>query len=81
LGEKPSSYFSKLENRNYTNKTMSELKTEDGTTVTEQKEILNMQKNFYENLYKEKSVEVDDCTLFDKLQSSDIPLLSETAKK
>lgn len=51
-GEKNSKYFLNLEKRNYTNKTIKELTKEDGTRVTDPKEILNQQKDFYEKLYQ-----------------------------
>lgn len=51
LGEKPTKYFLNLENRNYTNKTISKLIDEDGKEYTETKDILNLQKDFYKKLY------------------------------
>ena len=51
LGEKPSKYFFNLENRNYTNKTMTKIIEHDGTEHTETNEILKCERQFYENLY------------------------------
>jgi exonuclease III len=77
LGEKPSSYFLNLENRNHINKTIVELKKEDGTVITGKNEILKTQKLFYEKLYSCQNEEVDDATFFEKLNPEDIPTLSE----
>ena len=52
LGEKPSSYFFKLENRNYTDKVMSKLIDENNEELTDTKDILEFQKQYYKNLLK-----------------------------
>lgn len=54
LGEKPSSYFFKLENRNYTDKVMSKLIDENNEELTNPSEILEFQKQYYKNLYKDQ---------------------------
>ena len=54
LGEKPSKYFLKLENRNFTNKVMTKLVDEDGSEYYHSKDILNYQRSFYEKLYSEQ---------------------------
>ena len=51
-GEKPTSYFCHLENRNYTNKTINSLVIENGNELFDGHAIINEQKRFYENLYK-----------------------------
>jgi len=66
LGEKPTSYFSNLENRNHANKTIFQLLNDDGSSTTDRKEILNKQKTFYENLYTEKNEDVEDNLFFAK---------------
>ncbi|MCG7878665.1 MAG: reverse transcriptase domain-containing protein [Candidatus Thiodiazotropha endolucinida] len=50
-GEKPTKYFCSLESRNYINKIIPKVVKDDGTSVTDQEEILNEVKNFYKNLY------------------------------
>ena len=60
LGEKPSKYFFNLENTNYTNKTTTKIIEHDGTEHTETNEILKCQRKFYENLYNEYSVDLDE---------------------
>ena len=52
FGEKPSRFFSNLENRNRVNKNISEIVTEQ-KTITKQSEILEEVKNFYDQLYKQ----------------------------
>ena len=51
-GEKPSSYFCKLESRNFTSKIIPQLELGNGDKIYDQSQILIETKNFYENLYK-----------------------------
>ena len=50
-GEKSTKFFLQLEKSTYTNKTIKKLEKEDSTSITDQKEILEYIKQFYENLY------------------------------
>ena len=59
LGEKPTKYFLNLENRNYQEKVIQYLIDENGEEVYGTKDILEVQKNYYKNLYKE-AIEIDD---------------------
>lgn len=59
LGEKPTSYFLHLENRNFTSKVINKLVDENGFENTETKNILDCQRNFYINLYDD-AILVDD---------------------
>ena len=52
-GEKPSKYFCKLEERNYTSKTIHKLDI-DGRQVTDSAEIRLQQASFYEKLYTQE---------------------------
>lgn len=57
-GEKSNDYFLRLEKRNRIKKNMSRLQRPDGSITTDPKEILVLQKHFYETLYtseKEKN--------------------------
>ena len=56
-GEKISKYFCNLEKRNYVSKHMSNMINEDGNILTDQKDIKEHVKNFYEALYKEQKNE------------------------
>jgi hypothetical protein len=51
--EKNSAYFFNKEKANYQIKNISTLHKEDGTVVTEQKEIMNCQYQFYKSLYSQ----------------------------
>ena len=53
-GEKSSKYFCNLENRNYTDKAMPAIESENGDLLTNQTDIINEVKTFYKNLYEEK---------------------------
>lgn len=58
-GEKGTKYFCNLENRNYVEKSMESLILEDGTEVTNIKDIMNAQNEFYHNLYTTKQPKID----------------------
>ena len=51
-GEKATNYFCNLENRNYTNRTVSFLEKQTEETIYKQEDILKEVTNFYSNLYK-----------------------------
>ena len=59
-GEKPSKYFCSLEKFYYTEKTIRKLTRQDGQVITDQKEILNEVKGYYQNLFKNKDSEIDE---------------------
>lgn len=59
LGEKPTHYFLNLESRNFTNKVMTKLIDENGKERTGTEEILEEQRKYYKNLYKEE-IEIED---------------------
>ena len=54
--EKPSTYFLNLEKRNYIKKSIPSLYTVDGKKITDSKDILLQQHDFYSNLYASKGV-------------------------
>ena len=51
-GEKPTKYFFNMERRNYNKKTITELTVAGGTTISNDDDILEEIRRFYENLYK-----------------------------
>jgi len=55
-GEKNSKYFLGLEKRNYKNKCISKLINDNGKEITDHDQILKMEKEFYEELFKSKSI-------------------------
>ena len=79
LGEKPTKYFFGLENRQYTNKVMNKITDSNGVEHTDTQDILNCQKQFYENLYDEIPVLEND-SLNDILGDNEDKLLDEEAQ-
>ena len=59
FGEKPNKYFLNLENKNRINKNISEIKLENGETITNQGKILDELKNFYSTLYQQTAPQGD----------------------
>ena len=57
-GEKATKFFLNLEKRNYINKTIHRLNV-DGQIITDPKEILLAQKNFYKRIYSSKATKSD----------------------
>ena len=81
LGEKPSNFFFNLENRNYANKTMTKIIENDGTEHTEMNEILKCQQQFYENLYNDYSVDLDERSIGSVIGENENKLSNEDAEK
>lgn len=78
-GEKSNQYFLRMESRNKAIKKQSKLCRQDGTYTTNSKEILQMQAHFYEDLYKEKPIEMDKISQY--LKNVETPCLSEEEKE
>ena len=53
-GEKPSFFFINLEAKHFTNKTIPKLVNESGNVITDQNQILQEAKIYYENLYSKR---------------------------
>lgn len=62
-GEKPTKYFCGLEKHNYITKTMHKLEKEDGTILTEQRDILKETETFYKHLYSNRDSTLDNVDL------------------
>ena len=60
FGERSSKYFLNLERRNYENKCITSLRKENGSSITDPKEILKEQKRFYQFLYSSQNPQVND---------------------
>ena len=54
LGEKPSGYFLNLENRNFMDKVITKLIDVNGEEHRNSPGILNLQKQYYQDLYKDE---------------------------
>ena len=61
-GEKPTAFFFNLEKRNYNRKSIKKLEGAEGTTLTNEDEILNEIETFYKQLYNSG---LDENDLFD----------------
>ena len=75
--EKPTQYFCKLESYNNASKIIPKLEQNDGSFLTNQVDILNQAKLFYQQLYSSKDDELIDVNLSDDFLniSNDIPKL------
>ena len=74
-GEKPTAFFFNLEKRNYNRKSIKKLEGADGTTLTNEDEILNEIETFYKQLYNSGLDENDLFDLF--VQSPETPKLQD----
>ena len=81
LGEKPSKYIFNLEIRNYANKAMTKIIENDGIEHTETNEILKCQRQFYENLYNDYSVVLDERSIGSVIGENENKLSNEDAEK
>ena len=70
--ERPSKYFLNLEKRNFCRKTIYRLELDNGTIISDPKEILQAEKEFYEKLYT-SSIEPD----LEYVQNTDVPQISK----
>ena len=75
-GEKPSKYFLSLENRNFTSKIIPKLIGENGSVISDQREILSETSKFYRQLYTEQS-NTENVNLEDLFKNINTPKLSE----
>ena len=78
-GEKPTAFFFNLEKRNYNRKSIKKLEGLEGTTLTNEDEILNEIEAFYKQLYNSGLDENDLFDLF--VQSLKTPKLQGTTEK
>ena len=77
-GERNNKYFYSLEKRNYSRKLVSKLKLNDGSFTTNQFEILEEQKTFYQSLYQSQlstDQDIHDGDIF--LNLNNIPTLAD----
>ena len=78
-GAKPSKYFCSLEKRNFVNKNIVKVVNDKNETVTNQEEILNEIKLFYQVLYQNK--ELEEVSLSTVLNDNTVPKLSDEQKQ
>ena len=67
----PTNFFCNLEKNNYTSNIAPKLETNNGEIVTDQHEILNETKIFYEDLYVSKDSQLINIDLFEIFRSFD----------
>lgn len=79
--EKPTQFFCNLEKFNYMSKIIPKLQKENGTIVTNQQDILQEFKSFYEDLYASKENTLIDIDLFDLFRNIEIPKLDNYESK
>lgn len=74
-GERNTKFFHNLEKRNHNVKNISKLITADNTELTNEKEILQYEKDFYQHLYSTTCTEIQADNIF--FNNSSIPQLSK----
>lgn len=76
FGERPNRFFLNLEKRKAKANTFSVALTDDGRSTSDPREILQLTRNFYDNLYSLNSVDLAPLDSFD-WKSLDIPQISK----
>ena len=76
-GEKNTKYFLNLEKRNYNIRHIKKLVTANGVEITDPLKILNEEKQFYQNLYRARSVESSNDDLFEKVKMPQLNTLDK----
>ena len=76
LGEKPSGYFLNLENRNFMDKVITKLVDTNGEEYNNSTDILNLQKKYYHDLYKDE-INIDDVPINDLIGENSCKLNNE----
>ena len=80
-GEKPSKYFCSLEKRNFVNKNIVKVVNNKNESVTNQEEILNEIKLFYQVLYQNNDDKLEEVSLSILLNENTVPKLSDEQKQ
>ena len=80
-GERPTKYFCGLEKHNYVSKSMQKLEKEDGTNITDQKEILKETELYYKNLYSSRDIELETVDLDEYIGQNMTRLSNKQAEK
>lgn len=79
LGEKPSAYYLGLEKRMMKGKTMMALRNEQGQLISDNKEILTLQKRHFERIYTEDPTSLEPVETL-PLSQDDIPQVPDFKK-
>lgn len=78
-GEKPNAYFLGLEKRLSKNNAVTSLIDSDGHTITNNKEILKLERDYFANIYSEDPQQLDPIDLI-PLSEADVPVISDLSK-
>ena len=76
-GEKPTKYFFNLEKRNYSHKTIKELKHPEGKSVTKEKQILEEIEIFYKELYT-STTSFENAQFISFIEKLELPRLEDS---
>ena len=76
-GEKPSKLFCSLENKHYTEKIVKSIKKEDGSVLTDQSQILDEIKTFYQVLFDTQDSDLQTINLEQKFKNCKITKLTD----
>ena len=80
LGEKPSGYFLNLENRNFMEKVITKLVDINGEEYSNSADILNLQKQYYNDLYKD-NINIDDVPISNLIGENSCKLDNEESSR
>ena len=78
-GEKPSKYLRSLERKNYVEKTIKQLKTDNDSFTTHQREILKEIQTYYSNLFKSRNI--DETPISSIIDDKNIRILDDNTSK
>ena len=77
-GEKPTSFFCKLERKHCNEKTMKKRQTNSGTIVTDQKSILKEIQRFYHNLFKSRDCNIETFNAKEEITRAGLKMIPKT---
>ena len=80
FGEKPSGYFLNLENRNFMEKVITKLVGINGEEYSNSADILNLQTQYYNDLYKD-NINIDDIPINDLIGENSCTLDNEESRR
>lgn len=80
LGEKPTAYFLGLEKRASKDKTILSLKDDAGCIISDNSEILEIERRYYERLFTEDPDTLDDIENL-PLREEDVPKISDISRR
>ena len=79
-GERPTKYFCALESKNFLDKTIKRVCTDDNRIITNQKDILSALQTYYQELFRNRDNEQKNCNLDELLKNQNIKKLSDKNK-